>query len=65
MPNDLSILAGEENGPPDVVWRDVAGTAMVNGQALADQLKAGHLGNHEPLIMLPSPSECLNGDDHE
>jgi hypothetical protein len=57
--NDLSILAGEKVGPSGVSWQDVAGTAMVNAQVLADQLKAAREGNSESFITFPSPAETL------
>lgn len=60
--NDLSILSGEKVGPSNVSWQDVAGTAMVNAEALANQLRQAQLGNCESFIAFPSPSECLESE---
>lgn len=61
--NDLAILAGEKVGPSDSTWQDVAGTAAVNLEALAMQLKSARAGNCESFITFPSPSECLEAEE--
>lgn len=55
---DLSILAGDEVGPSDASWQDVAGTASVNLRALASMIEAARAGNvvNGPVVF-PSLSE--------
>ena len=36
---DLRMLAGDEVGPSDSTWQDIAGTAVVNLRALADLIE--------------------------
>ena len=59
---DLSILSGEEIGPSDVSWQDVAGTCAVNLRCVAaylDQLREGGRGSVHDLFALP----CLDDDE--
>ena len=56
---DLSILAGDVVGPSGVSWQDVAGTAAVNARHLAALLEAARKGDHEGLLVFPSPAEAL------
>lgn len=63
--DDMSILSGKKVGPSNVSWHDIAETAMGHAQLLADQLVSAYLGNAEPFITFPSPSECMKGDDDE
>lgn len=55
---DLNILCGNQVGPSNASWQDVAGTAMVNAEVLASQLKQAHIGNHEAGIVFPDPTDC-------
>lgn len=57
--HDFRILSGEIIGPSDSSWQDVAATARINAQALADQLAEAQCGNTESFLTFPSPSECL------
>lgn len=57
--NDLAMLSGDIVGPTDVSWQDIAGTAAVNLEALANMLKTARGGHHEAMLTFPSPSECL------
>lgn len=57
--NDLRILSGEIVGPSGVSWQDVAGTAALNAQVLADQLTQARAGNSHGPIVFPSPSEAM------
>jgi len=57
--NDLTILAGEKVGPSDASWQDVASAAAIHAANLARQLHAASQGNHEAMIVFPSPAECL------
>lgn len=57
--HDLEILAGNKVGPSDVSWQDVAGTASVNLKVLASLLDQARLGNAEPFLTFPAPSECM------
>ena len=60
---DLRILSGEIQGPPDATWRDVAGTCATTLEALASQLQSASVGNHEPFISFPNPTECLESEE--
>lgn len=60
---DLTILSGDVVGPSDASWQDVAGTASVNAQVLANILAEARKGNHEAGLVFPSPAECLEGSD--
>lgn len=60
---DMRILSGETMGPSNSTWQDVAGTASTNAQVLANQLMQARLGNHEPFITFPSPTEILEQAD--
>lgn len=57
--NDLAILSGDIQGPSDVSWQDVAGTAATNLEVLASMLHEARKGNCESCITFPSPAECL------
>ncbi len=55
---DLRILAGDEIGPSDVTWQDVAGTCAVNLRALASLIEAARLGNVvSGPVVFPSPDD--------
>jgi hypothetical protein len=56
---DLSILAGDQIGPSNMTWQDIAGIAADNLEALVAQLRAAKGGNAEAFIAFPSPSELL------
>ena len=51
--NDLKILSGEEIGPSDAHWQDVAGTAAVNLRCLANWLEHCRVGNQPGPIVFP------------
>ena len=56
---NLAILAGDDIGPSDSTWQDVAGTAIANLSNLVSQLESAReerIGS----IVFPSPSECLS-----
>ena len=57
---DLAILAGDVVGPSDSTWQDVAGTAVVNLYALANQIEQARAGNviGGPVVF-PSPREAM------
>lgn len=57
--SDLRILAGDEVGPNDVTWQDVAGTCVVNLRVLADQIEQARFGSvvNGPVVF-PSPSDA-------
>lgn len=57
--NDLAILSGDIQGPSEVSWQDVAGTAATNLEVLAKMLHDARKGNHESIISFPSPWDCL------
>ncbi len=53
---DLRILAGDDVGPSDVTWHDVAGTAVVNLRHLAALIEAARLGHVDGRpVVFPSP----------
>jgi hypothetical protein len=56
---DFLILSGDEIGPSDVTWQDVAGTASCNLYVLACRLEAARKGfavASEPIVF-PSPAD--------
>lgn len=55
---DLRMLTGDEVGPSGSSWQDIAGTAVVNLRALADQIEQARQGNAESAIVFPSPADC-------
>lgn len=57
--DDLEILAGNKVGTSDASWQDVAGTCAVNFHVFAAMLEEARKGNHEPFLVFPDASECL------
>lgn len=55
--SDLSILAGDQVGPSDVSWQDVAGTCAINLRQLAKLLDLAREGQIEPFSTFPSPTK--------
>jgi hypothetical protein len=56
--DDFRILSGDDIGPSDATWQDVAGTAMTNLKVLANRLeaaRAGHVVNGP--VVFPSPDD--------
>ncbi len=61
--HDLTILSGDVIGPSGTSWQDVAGTASVNAQVLANILSEARKGNHESALVFPSPAECIESSE--
>jgi len=60
---DMAILSGEEVGPSDVSWQDVAGTLATNLRVLANQMEAAWEGYVEDgPIVFPSVNEIIEED---
>ena len=53
--SDLRILAGDEIGPSDATWQDIAGTCAVNLRALAAYLDNARGGGS--FVQFPSPDD--------
>jgi len=62
---DLAILCGDEVGPSDSSWQDVAGTAVVNLRVLATAIEKARLGKFRGPLVFPSPSEIINQEENE
>lgn len=60
---DLLILAGDDVGPSNASWQDVAGTAAVNLRHLATLLDWARAGQSEPFTCFPSPRELICEED--
>ena len=62
MVKDFRILAGEEAGPSDATWQDVAGTLEVNLRVLANQVEAARKGNSNGPVVFPSITAMAEED---
>ena len=54
---DMRILAGDDVGPSDVSWQDVAGTLHTNLAVLAARVQAARTGRQRGTIVWPSIDE--------
>lgn len=56
--DDFRILSGDEVGPSDVTWRDVAGTASINLKVLASRMESARQGHVvDGPAVFPSPDD--------
>lgn len=63
MVGDFKILAGEEMGPSDATWQDVAGTLEVNLRVLANQIESARTGNvNDGPVVFPSITAMAEED---
>ena len=58
---DMQILSGDDLGPSDASWQDVAGTLAVNMTVYASLLNRARKGDHESNLVFPSIDEVVNG----
>ena len=69
--SELSILAGDEYGPTNASWQDVAGTAAVNLRVYADMLDSlrkseTHFAGRYPwsgVVSFPSIRDICDGSE--